>query len=90
MLSVEAKWLIATRDRAPSHDGGSMWIMLAAGSLWLYARPSGASRGKWRIPDGKDESGLFSCSEFRRWYLLLCCLRTASVGPCCSKHFFMY
>jgi hypothetical protein len=23
------KWLITARDRAPSHDGGSMWFMLA-------------------------------------------------------------
>jgi hypothetical protein len=30
-------------------------------------RPGGATTGKWRIPNGKDESGLFSCSEFRRW-----------------------
>jgi hypothetical protein len=26
--SVEDRWLIATRDRAPSRDGGSMWFML--------------------------------------------------------------
>jgi hypothetical protein len=26
---VEVDWLIAARDRAPSHDGGSMRIMLA-------------------------------------------------------------
>jgi hypothetical protein len=44
-----------------------MWIMLAMGSLWLYARPSEVTRGKWRIPDGNGESGLFSCSELRRW-----------------------
>jgi hypothetical protein len=29
--------------------------------------PSGATREKWRIPDGKVESGLFSYSELRRW-----------------------
>jgi hypothetical protein len=44
-----------------------MWIMLAIGSLWLYVRPGGATRGKWRVPDGKGESGLFSCLELRRW-----------------------
>jgi hypothetical protein len=32
---VEAEWLIATRDGAPSHDGGSMWFMLAIGQ-WFY------------------------------------------------------
>jgi hypothetical protein len=30
-LSVEDEWLIAARDRAPSHDGGSMWLMLVNG-----------------------------------------------------------
>jgi hypothetical protein len=28
----------------------------------LYVRLGGATRGKWRIPDGKVESGLFSYS----------------------------
>jgi hypothetical protein len=32
MLSVEDEWLIITRDRAPSHDGGSIWFMLVIGS----------------------------------------------------------
>jgi hypothetical protein len=44
-----------------------MWIMLVTGSCYLYARPGGATRRKWRIPDGKVESGLFSYSELRRW-----------------------
>jgi hypothetical protein len=22
--------------------------------LWLYVRPGGSTRGKWRIPDAKD------------------------------------
>jgi hypothetical protein len=38
--SVEAEWLIAARDRAPSHDGGSMWFMLAIG-MWVYVRLGG-------------------------------------------------
>jgi hypothetical protein len=29
-------------------------------------RPGGATRGKWRIPDRKVESGLFSYSELQR------------------------
>jgi hypothetical protein len=29
-----------------------MWFMLAI-VLWLYLRSGGATRGKWRIPDGK-------------------------------------
>jgi hypothetical protein len=59
---VEAEWLIAAHDRAPSHTSGSMWFMLAI-SLWPYVRPGEATRGKWRIPDGKGESGMFSCLE---------------------------
>jgi hypothetical protein len=31
MLSVEDEWLRAARDMATSHDGGSMWFMLAIG-----------------------------------------------------------
>jgi hypothetical protein len=27
--SVEAEWLIAAHVRAPSHDGGSIWFILA-------------------------------------------------------------
>jgi hypothetical protein len=33
-------------NRAPSHDGGSM-------IGFLSMRPGGATRGKWRVPDGK-------------------------------------
>jgi hypothetical protein len=36
-----------------------MWIMLAMGSLWIYARPGGTIRGKWRIPDEKVEWSIF-------------------------------
>jgi hypothetical protein len=43
-----------------------MRFMLSSG-LWYYLGPGGATRGKWRIPEGKDQSGLFSCSELRRW-----------------------
>jgi hypothetical protein len=35
--------------------------------IWHNTILGGAIRGKWRIPDGNDESGLFSCSELRRW-----------------------
>jgi hypothetical protein len=31
---LEDEWLIAACDRAPSHDGGSMWFMLAI-RLWF-------------------------------------------------------
>jgi hypothetical protein len=36
-----------------------MWIMIEMGPCRLYARPGRATRGKWRIPDGKVERGLF-------------------------------
>jgi hypothetical protein len=32
---VEDEWLVTTCDRAPSHDGGSMWFMLAIGYIAL-------------------------------------------------------
>jgi hypothetical protein len=34
----------------------------------LNLRPGGATRGKWRILDGKVDSGLMSDSELQRWY----------------------
>jgi hypothetical protein len=33
-----------------------MLIMLATGSCWIYSRPGGATRGMWRVADGKGES----------------------------------
>jgi hypothetical protein len=85
MLSVEDEWLIAAHDRAPSHDGGSMWFMLVI-DYWLYVRPGGASREKWRILDEKVESGLMSDSKLQVGSPRLCRLRTTSVMPCCNKH----
>jgi hypothetical protein len=43
-----------------------MWFTLAIGFI-AFVRSGGATREKWRIPDGKVESGLFSYSELRRW-----------------------
>jgi hypothetical protein len=51
-----------------------------------YVRPGGATRGKWGILDGKDESGLMSDSEPQGGSPRLCRLRTASVVPCCNKY----
>jgi hypothetical protein len=48
----------------------------------LNLRPGGAIRGKGRILDGKDESGLMSDSELQGGSPCLCRLRTTSVGPC--------
>jgi hypothetical protein len=62
-LSVEDEWLETARDRALSTDGGPMWFMTFAFGIWHNMRPSGATRRKWRIPDVKGESGLFSYSE---------------------------
>jgi hypothetical protein len=39
MLTGEDEWLIAAHDRAPSHDGGSMWFMFAIDyGLWEIER----------------------------------------------------
>jgi hypothetical protein len=72
--------LITARDRAPSHDGGSMRFMFAI-SQWLYLRPGGATSRKWRILDGKVESGLMSDSELQGGSLRLCRLRTDRLTP---------
>jgi hypothetical protein len=53
-------------------------------------RPGGATRGKWGILDGKDESGLMLDSELQGGSPHLCRLRTASVVPCCNKHWVVY
>jgi hypothetical protein len=62
-----------------------MWFMLVNG-YWLIVRPSGATRGKWGILDGKDESGLMLDSELQGGSPRLCRLRTASIVPCWNKH----
>jgi hypothetical protein len=49
--------------------------------LWLNLRPGRATVGKWRMPDGKGESGLFSCLELQSGSPRICRLRIASVGP---------
>jgi hypothetical protein len=38
--SVEDEWWIAAHDRAPSHDDGSMWFMLAI-SYWFMGDQAG-------------------------------------------------
>jgi hypothetical protein len=40
-----------------------MWIMLVIGSCCLYAGLGRATEGKWRIPNEKGESDLFSYLE---------------------------
>jgi hypothetical protein len=54
-------------DTVVSIDGGPLWITVFVFRLWLNLRPGEVTRGKWRIPDEKGESGLFSCSELRWW-----------------------
>jgi hypothetical protein len=49
-----------TRDRTPSSDGGSMWLFPLVNKKSLELRLGGATRGKWRIPEGKvDEWTVF-------------------------------
>jgi hypothetical protein len=64
---VEDEWSKTGRDRVLSLDGGPLSFMSFAFRMWHNMRLGGATRGMWRIPDEKDESGLFSCSEFKRW-----------------------
>jgi hypothetical protein len=45
MSPVEAEWLIATHDWAPSHDGGFMWFMLVIGFVALCETRQGQLRG---------------------------------------------
>jgi hypothetical protein len=59
--------LETARNRDLSIDGGPMWFTTFTFEMWHNMRPGEATRGKWRIPDENDESGLFSCSELRRW-----------------------
>jgi hypothetical protein len=49
-------------------------------------RSGEASRGKWRILDGKVESGLMLGLELQGGSPHLCRLRIASVVPCYNKH----
>jgi hypothetical protein len=44
-------------------------------------RPGGATRGKWRIPDEKVGSGLFSYSELSRWQASPVSIEDRSSGP---------
>jgi hypothetical protein len=55
------------RDWTLSIDGGPTWIIVFAFGMWHNLRLGGAIRGKQRMLDGKDKSGLFLCLELRRW-----------------------
>jgi hypothetical protein len=48
--------------------------------------PGGATRKKWRILDGKVESGLMSDLKLQDGSPRLCRLMTVSVVPYCNKH----
>jgi hypothetical protein len=61
-------------------------VVYASERLMAYCETGRATRGKRRILDGKDESGLMSNSELQGGSPRLCRLRTASVVPCCNKH----
>jgi hypothetical protein len=41
-------------------------VVYVSDQICDYVRLDGVIRGKWTIPDGKVESGLFSCLELRR------------------------
>jgi hypothetical protein len=61
-------------------------VVYVSERLMAIVRPGGVTRGKSRILDGNDESGLMSDSELQGGSPRLCRLRTASVVPCCNKH----
>jgi hypothetical protein len=44
-----------------------MWIMIAMSSCWLYVSLGGTTKGKWRILDGKGESGMDHKFGDPRW-----------------------
>jgi hypothetical protein len=48
----------------------------------LNLRPGRATKGKWRILDGKGESGMMSDSELQGSSPRLCQLRTTLIRPC--------
>jgi hypothetical protein len=62
-LSVQDEWSETAHDMAISIYGGPMWFMAFAFGLWHNMKPGRAIWGKWRIPDGKGESGRFSYLE---------------------------
>jgi hypothetical protein len=61
-------------------------VVYVSDRLITLCETGGATRGKWGILDGKDESGLMSDSELQGGSPHLCRLRIASVVPCCNKH----
>jgi hypothetical protein len=42
-------------------------VVYVSNQVYGNLRPDGTTRGKWRIPDGNVEGGLFSCLKLRRW-----------------------
>jgi hypothetical protein len=60
MPSVEDEWLIAARDRPLL-----TMVVYVSERLMAYCETGRATRGKWGILDGKDESGLMSDSELQ-------------------------
>jgi hypothetical protein len=56
-------------------------VVYVSDRLVVYGRSGGATRGKWRILDGKVESGLMSNSELQGGSPRLCRLRTDRLAP---------
>jgi hypothetical protein len=88
--------MLSKQDCGKSRVAGSTREILGLCSFWLEwlvkvdenlnSRPGGATRGKWRILDGKDESDLMSDSELRGGSPHLCRLRTVSCWVSMSKY----
>jgi hypothetical protein len=56
-------------------------VVYVSDRLVVYGRPGGATREKWRILDGKVESGLMSDLELQGGSPRLCRLRTDRLAP---------
>jgi hypothetical protein len=55
-----------------------------------YVRPDGATKEKWEILDGNDESDLILDSELQGGSPRLRRLRIVSIVPCYNKHWVVY
>jgi hypothetical protein len=72
--------MIATRDRAPSHDGGSMWFIWVIG-WWFYVRPGRAIRKSGEYRMGRLRVVYFHIWSSEGGSPRLCWLRTDCLTP---------
>jgi hypothetical protein len=61
-------------------------MVYVSNQVYGNLRPGMTTMEKWKILDGKVESGLILDSGLRGDSPCLCRLRTALISPCCNKH----